>query len=259
MRKFVHICDSAQSLAEHARDWLVAKIQEHQSTSVSPYSVALSGGSTPKLLYRLLGELPEGDIDWKRVILVWGDERNVSWDHSDSNYRMVRESLLDHIEIPAENVLKVPDAGGEPQRAAELYEQILRDRLPTTPEGLPALNAVLLGIGDDVHTASLFPFTKALNETSRLVCENWVEKLDTWRITMTAIWLNSADDIAFLISGSGKNQALNTLWSDRKDLNAYPAQAIQPTSGRLWYLVDRDAVGDIPLPQDCTARPIDAS
>jgi 6-phosphogluconolactonase len=196
----------------------------------------------------MLGELPEGTIDWNRVLLVWGDERNVPAEHDESNFRMVREALLDHIRIPPENVLAVPEPGGPAQAAAEKYERLLRQRFSVDAGNIPRLSCILLGIGDDVHTASLFPGTAALADSNRLVVENWVEKLNTWRITMTAPLLNTAEEVAFVISGRGKQQALNTLWHGPQDTTLYPAQLIQPSHGNLWYLIDRDALGQNELP-----------
>ncbi len=248
MAKHVHICRDPEALASHARDWLVENIDRHSRESDTPFSIALSGGSTPKRLYQLLGELPSGRIPWSNVLLLWGDERNVPPDHHDSNFRMVRESLLDQIEIPAENVLAVPQPGGSAAEAAQQYEQVLRSRVPKSASGLLQVNAVLLGIGDDVHTASLFPGTAALQENQRWVVENWVEKFDTWRITLTAAALNAAKDVVFLISGEGKRDALSTLWHGPVDPVMYPAQLIQPHSGNLWFMLDRSAVGDTAMP-----------
>lgn len=248
MSKYVHVCSDAESLASHTRDWLVEKIDSHLRASETPFSIALSGGSTPKRLYQLLGEMPAGRIQWQRVLLLWGDERNVPPDHQDSNFRLVRESLLDHIEIPAANVLAVPQAGGPAIEAARQYEQLLRKSIPAGESNFPQVDVVLLGIGDDVHTASLFPHTTALQEDQRWVVENWVEKLDTWRITLTAPVLNTAKDLLFLIAGEGKREALQTLWHGPMDPAMYPAQLIQPASGNLWYMLDQAAVGDSATP-----------
>lgn len=246
----IHICADAESLAQYACKWLVQRYQEFASQANDDgsrrFRVALSGGSTPKRLYQLLSELPAGTMDWQDVILIWGDERNVPPDHADSNFRMVREQLLDHIDIPAENVLGVPEPGGDAASAAAAYEKLL---MPLAgDEGLPVIDCVLLGIGDDVHTASLFPETKALDITDRLVVENWVEKLDTWRITLTSPVINAAKHVAFLIAGAGKESALKTIWHGPHNPSLYPSQLVQPRPGDLWFLVDEAAVGSTDAP-----------
>lgn len=259
MRDTVHVCQDAESLAQHACDWLLRRIQSHCSASSEPFSLALSGGSTPKRLYELLAALPEGAIDWRRVVLVWGDERNVSVDHADSNFRMVKEALLNRISIPAENVLAVPAPGGDPAVAASAYEALLQSRLPARlqsrsgaangVERTPALDCVLLGMGDDVHTASLFPGTTALEEQQRLVVENFVEKLDCWRITLTAPFINAAKDVVFLVAGESKQLALQTLWHAPVDVQQFPSQLIRPESGGLWFMVDQAAVASTQPPE----------
>ncbi len=243
----IRVSENQERTSLGLRDWIVEAIQRHVAKTDRPYSIALSGGSTPRQLYEMLGQLPVGTIDWQRVRLLWGDERNVPLDGSQSNYRMVREALLEHIDIPAENVWHVPDPGGDPAVAANAYAKRLSD-LPLGPNQVPLIDLVLLGIGDDVHTASLFPHTKALDENDLLVCENWVEKLNCWRITMTYKLLNEADDVVFLICGASKQAALKAIWHGPQDAQAFPAQAIHPNQGRFWFMVDEDAIGETSLP-----------
>lgn len=244
----IHISPDAETLATFARDWLVKRVEEHRASHSTPFSLALSGGSTPKRLYQLLGELPAGTIDWSQVLLIWGDERNVPADHADSNFRMVKESLLEHISMPAENVLAVPSPGESAEAAAAAYEELLRSRLSGGQDRFPVIDGVLLGMGDDVHTASLFPGTAALEERERLVVANHVPKLDCWRITLTAPFLNAARNIAFLLSGSNKQTALAAVWHGPRDSQQYPSQLIRPSQGTLWFLLDQAAAGDVPLP-----------
>lgn len=279
MRDQVHVCDDGDALAAHACDWLVKQIATHHRQFDTPYSLALSGGSTPKNLYERLSQVPAGEIDWSRVLLVWGDERNVPYSDEQSNYRMVKECLLDHVAIPAENILAVPDPGGSPTKSAKAYEKLLKERLPPRQrldeegkvlqanagkkkaieaaaaevsepaEPVPHIDCVLLGLGDDVHTASLFPGTKAITETERLVVGNEVPQLNTWRITLTAPLINNAANVMFLISGKKKMPALSSLWHAPKDPNQYPSQLIRPVDGGLWFFLDKEAMGDIPLPE----------
>ncbi|MFN3190047.1 MAG: 6-phosphogluconolactonase [Aureliella sp.] len=243
----IRIAKDAEHLAQSACQWLLERYQARRAGS--KFSIALSGGSTPKRLYQLLGQLAPGTIDWSEVLLLWGDERNVAADHSDSNFRMVREAMLDSISIPQENILAVPNPGGPAAEAASAYESLL-STLPKSDSGQPIIDCNLLGIGDDVHTASLFPHTKALTETERVVVENWVEKMDCWRITLTAPAINASRNVAFLIAGDKKSDALNALWNADRDTKLYPSQLIQPTSGQLWFLVDEAAVQSIELPND---------
>lgn len=238
-------------MAVHSRNWLVDRVGRHQADPEikTPFSLALAGGSTPMRLYELLSELPVGAIDWNRVLLLWGDERNVPADHADSNYRMVKESLLDRIAIPAENVLPVPESGGNPQDAAEAYERVLRERVQVRHRKLPRIDCVLLGLGNDVHTASLFPGTQAIEEKSRLVVANEVPKLKSTRITFTAPLINAARNVVYLLSGAGKSEALSILWHAPFSPEQFPAQLIHPVEGTLTFLVDKDVMGDIPLPE----------
>ena len=237
--------------AQRASTWLSSLIARHQAGDDRPFSIALAGGSTPKQLYQLLADRqPAADpIDWRRVWLLWGDERNVPADHPDSNYRMVRENLLDRVSVPCEQVLPVPDSGGDPRQAAEAYERLLRGQLPTNPAGWPEIDCVLLGLGDDVHTASLFPNTEAVQETARWVAANHVPHLDGWRITLTLPAINAAHRVAFLICGASKSAALRTLWHGPRDGGKYPAQLIKPASGQLYYFLDTAALGEVNPPE----------
>ncbi|GAB5402049.1 MAG: 6-phosphogluconolactonase [Aureliella sp.] len=248
----LHVCNDAESLAQYAAVWLPRLIERTlaEPERTAPFVLALSGGSTPKRMFQLLAEQPSGNVDWNKVVLVWGDERNVPPEHADSNFRMVRETLLDSIQIPEENILAVPAPGDSAEKAASAYDALLRERLPAEEgQPMPVIDCVLLGMGDDVHTASLFPGTEALAETKRLVVANHVPKLDTHRITFTAPFINAARNVAFLICGEAKKDALARLWHAEKDFNLYPAQLIRPEKGQLWYLVDKPALGDTPLPE----------
>ena len=197
------------------------------------FSVSLSGGSTPKRLYELLASR---DLPWSQIHWFWGDERNVPHDHEDSNYRMVSRAILDHVPTPAENIHAVPVNVGQPAEAALDYESELRTFF--AGQALPAWDLVLLGMGDDAHTASLFPGTKALGESKRWFVENWVEKYDAHRYTLTAPAINSGREIWFLVSGQAKREALASVRSDRRCPQQYPSQLIEPTR---WF-VTRDAI-----------------
>src|SRR5580692_1910405 len=147
------------------------------------FTIALSGGSTPKSLYTLIAANASATLPWDRMFFFFGDERHVPPDDPDSNYRMVKESLLSTAAIPPANVFRVPAENPDADAAAEMYEQTLRNFFALAPGEFPRFDLILLGIGPDGHTASLFPETAALQEKARLVVANWVEKLNTSRIT----------------------------------------------------------------------------
>jgi len=196
------------------------------------FRVALSGGSTPKRIYELIAER---DLPWDKTHWFWGDERNVPHEHADSNAKMVGEALLDRVAVPHNNVHAVPVDVGDPETAAAAYEQALRNAFGDEP--FPTWDLQLLGMGDDAHTASLFPGTTALQQRERWFVANWVEKFDAYRYTMTAPAINSANQKWFLVSGIGKRDALAKVWSETKDPMNYPSQLIAPTR---WF-VTRDA------------------
>ncbi len=197
------------------------------------FRVSLSGGSTPRRVYEMLSErqLPWGQIHW-----FWGDERNVPHDHADSNFRMVHTALLSKVDIPAANIHAVPVDVDAPAKAAEQYEQTLRDHFD---EPFPAWDLMLLGMGDDAHTASLFPDTLALGEQNRWFVENWVPKFDGFRYTLTFPAIESARNIWMMTAGEAKRNALKQVVSGEIDTNRYPSQRIKPTR---WF-VDAAACG----------------
>ncbi len=207
------------------------------------FTIGLPGGSTPRLLFALLSNLPwVRRIDWAHVHVFWGDERCVPPDHPESNYRLAHETLLQHVPLPAEQIHRI---SGElpPAEAARAYEQTLRTLFTedTSADPQPRFDLMLLGLGDDGHTASLFPGTAALTETTRWVVENYVPRLDSWRITLTAPAINAAAHVIFLVSGAGKAEALRVVLQGPLRPSAYPAQLIRPCAGQLLWLVDQAA------------------
>jgi 6-phosphogluconolactonase len=208
------------------------------------FRVSLSGGSTPKRLYE---EIAKSDLDFSRIQWFWGDERNVPHEHSDSNFRMVNEALLRPAEISAANVFPVPVDVGNPAAAASDYEATLRHEFgvdepvhgsPSDPMDFPQWDLVLLGLGDDAHTASLFPETSALDIGDRWFVENWVEKFSAYRYTLTAPAINSGREIWFLISGSGKKAAVGKILGNDRNIRLFPSQLIRPTR----FFVTSDAL-----------------
>lgn len=224
---------SPEDVAMAARDWFVERCRQ-SIVERGRCIAALSGGSTPKRLYELLSELNDGDIDWPKVHLFWGDERDVSANHADSNYRMVKESLLDRLTTSKPLVYRIPTGNQSTDRAAREYELIMRE---FTGGGPFYFDIVLLGLGEDAHTASLFPETMALSITDRWAVANQVEKLSTMRVTLTAPVLNSSQNVAFLVCGESKQWAIDKIRGPHRNPRLYPAQLIQPI-GDLWWFVD---------------------
>lgn len=216
-------------------------------TARGVFHVALSGGSTPKGLFTLLAKgdtLPQ-TIPWSQIQIWWSDERHVPPDHPDSNYKMAYEILLARAPIPPENIHRVRAELPDASHAARAYEQELRAVFDLAPPAFPIFDLILLGMGPDAHTASLFPGTKALNETTRLVVPNWVGKFFTWRITFTAPLINSARTVMFLVAGGDKALPLKGVLEGPHEPEQMPAQLIQPTDGKLIWLLDAQAAAQL--------------
>ena len=210
------------------------------------FTVALAGGSTPKALYSLLAA-NYADFAWSRVFLFFGDERHVLPSDSESNYRMVKESLLAKIAIPAENVFRVPAENSDASAAAAEYEVEVRRFFglwSDQPKEFPRFDLILLGMGPDGHTASLFPDSSALDDQSRLVVANWVAKFNTHRITFTFPVLNHAAEVMFLASGPDKADMLHQVleWRNTPPL---PSQRVQPSDGKLLWMLDEAAAAKL--------------
>jgi len=207
-------------------------------------TVALSGGSTPIKLYSLLASGADSfltRVPWDKIHFFWGDERHVPPDHSDSNYRMVYEAMLSKVPVPLENVHRIkaenPDAG----KAAGDYERVLYEFFQSVTIQLPHLDLVLLGMGPDGHTASLFPGTNAILEQKHYVVANWVQKFNTYRITLTLPVLNNAAYVIFLVTGEEKAEALRFVLQGKYQPERFPAQLIRPINGSILWLVDQAA------------------
>jgi 6-phosphogluconolactonase len=209
------------------------------------FTIALAGGSTPKSLYNLLATNARTALPWDRMFFFWGDERHVPPTDSDSNYRMADEAMLAKIPVPAANVFRMKTENPEAEAVAEDYEQTLRKFFQLEPGQLPTFDLILLGMGPDGHTASLFPGTAALQEKSRLVLANWVEKLKTYRITLTLPVLNAARCVIFLVSGTDKAPALHAVLEEDVSGEQYPAKLVQPRQGKVIWLVDRAAASTL--------------
>jgi 6-phosphogluconolactonase len=214
------------------------------------FSVALSGGSTPKAMLSLLSADPFREtVPWGSIYFFWGDERCVPPDHQDSNYRMASEALLSKVPVPKENIFRIPAEMENAQSAAEEYELTLtrfflnaEKRSATAPlSNVPRFDLVMLGMGPDGHTASLFPGTTALKVSDRVVVANYVEKFKTYRITLTATTINNARNVTFLAAGADKAETLKNVLEGPYQPDLYPSQMIRPAKGALLWMVDQAA------------------
>ena len=233
----IKVLPDATEIAHEAAERIIAAASRAADEGRT-YSIALAGGSTPKALYELLATPPyKSRIDWPGVAVFFGDERTVPPDHKDSNYRMANEALLSKVPIPGDNVYRM--AGElEPNEAAKDYGQMLKEKF-----GEGGLDIFLLGMGDDGHTASLFPETEALDETKHRCVANFVPKLSTWRLTLTAPFINRASEVVLLVAGASKAGRLQEVLEGPRDPRRLPVQLIQPVDGKLTWLVDAAAAG----------------
>lgn len=239
MKPTILITENKNELAKKAVE-LITTAAVNAVEKRGRFSAALAGGSTPRATYQLLA-LPtqKPQIPWQHVHLFWGDERCVPPDDNQSNYLMVKNSLLDHVELPQQNIHRM---AGElkPQEAAEKYSMELNDFF----QGDIRFDLVMLGMGDDGHTASLFPHTEALN-TTLPVTANFVPKLDTWRLTLSAEIINAAHQVLFLVAGENKARALAHVLEGKNDPDEYPSQKIKPEDGELIWLIDKTAAANL--------------
>jgi 6-phosphogluconolactonase len=217
-----------------------AELAREAVTTRGLFTVALAGGSTPRRVYELLAGEDFGErIDWRSVHVFFGDERAVPADHADSNYRMAAESLLSRVPVPEQNIHRIEGVGDAAANASD-YESEMRGLFGDDAEW-PRLDLVMLGMGDDGHTASLFPNTAALDERRAWVAANWVEKLGAWRVTLTAPAVNAARHVLFLVVGAGKAERLREVLKGERDPARLPSQSIRPEDGTLEWFVERAA------------------
>ena len=233
---------SAAALADAAARRFVAAGRD-AIASRGQFIVALSGGSTPRDTYvRLATEALVSNVMWSRVQVLWGDERCVPPDHVESNYRMAREALLDRVPVPAANVHRM-HGEDDPATAAGAYEATLRALLQTPARG--RIDLVLLGLGEDGHTASLFPGSAVVHEQTRWVMAVRAAAASMWRITLTPAIINAAAEVMFLVSGGAKAGILRRVLEGPRRPQELPAQAIAPSNGRVRWCVDAAAAADL--------------
>jgi len=229
---------SGRQYAEAAAELLVREARRAIDER-GRFRLALSGGSGPVPVYELLaGRGYSRRVDWKRVDVFWGDERYVPGIHPQSNYRLVVETLLQHVPIPPGNIYRVETEITPPDACAADYERRLR-RCFDEPNGVPRLDLIYLGLGDNGHVASLFPHSAALKESRRLVVADWVEVVNQWRITMTVPLLNAAHTVAVLVWGGYKAEVLRDVLVGERDPERWPAQFILPQGKLVWFVDER--------------------
>lgn len=241
----LEIYENAKELA-WAAALRFASLAEQAIQERGRFTVALSGGSTPKALFSILAQQPFVDsLPWPNIYFFWGDERCVPPDHADSNFRMTCEALLSKARIPAENVFRILAEDEDHDRAATNYSETLRKffNLVASASGteLPQFDLVFLGMGADGHTASLFPGSAALQVNDRIATANFVEKFNSWRITLTAATINNAHQIIFLVAGEDKAAPLKEVLEGEYQPETYPSQLIKPVNGALLWMLDEAA------------------
>lgn len=234
----IEILSDRSSLIDRCLELMMDRI-ETAIVQRGQCTLALSGGSTPKPLYQ---KLSEQTLPWEKLHIFWGDERYVPSDHPDSNEKMARETWLDHVPIPKENIHPIPTTGESPEADAAQHEKELQAFFGCEAGEFPSLDIILLGMGDDGHTASLFPQTKALKVIDRLVTVG--NKGESQRLTFTASLINQGRCVIFLVAGENKRPALGQIFAPVADETNYPARLIQP-QGELWWLLDQDAGAEV--------------
>jgi 6-phosphogluconolactonase len=239
----VRILPDAAAIARRAAELFVQAAREAVAKS-DAFTVALSGGSTPKSLYSLLADDAglRAQLPWEKMHFFFGDERHVPPDHPDSNFRMANESLFSKALVKALRITRIKGEYADAEKAALEYEQVLRAYFTIEGGGLPRFDLVLLGMGDEGHTLSLFPGTKALHAPpDRIAVRNWIGKFCTERITLTAPAVNQANQVLFLVTRADKAPALKAVLEGPYEPEQLPAQLIQPAHGKLLWLVDQAA------------------
>ncbi len=237
----LHVYADAEEVARRVTERF-AELARASVAERGSFSVALAGGSTPRMIYELLASEPVRAEDfWTKTHVFFGDERAVPPDHPDSNYRMANEAMLARLSIPPENIHRMRGEGDAAANAS-LYEDEMRAFFGEVD--WPRLDLVMLGMGEDGHTASLFPSTIALREQHAWAAANWVDKLNAWRITLTAPVINHARHVLFVVTGAGKAKAVAAVLEGQREPEQLPARLIQPVGCLEWFL-DRAAAGKL--------------
>ncbi len=240
----IRILTTPQELFASAAEEIV-KLANESVAARGRFTIALSGGSTPKSLFNLLATNAKSTLPWERMFFFFGDERHVPPTDPDSNYRMANEAMLSKVPVPPANVFRMEAENPDAAAAAAAYEQTLRKFFQAAVGEVPKFDLILLGMGPDGHTASLFPGTAGLQEKSKLVIANWVEKLKTHRLSFSLPLINAARCVGFLVSGTDKAPALKAVLEGNAPGEQYPAKLIAPKDGKLIWFLDRAAASGL--------------
>lgn len=240
----IAIFSSPQDLFRDAAQQFVHLANEAIRTKGS-FTVALSGGSTPRGMHGFLATEFSSKVAWDKVFFFWGDERHVGPDDPESNYRMAEETLLSKVSVDRGKIFRVHSENPDANAAAVQYEQTLTTAFRIQDLGVPRFDLILLGLGPDGHCASLFPHTAALKERSRLVVFNWVERFKTDRITFTVPLIDNAANIIFLVAGQDKAAAVESVFNPDSKADDFPAKLVQPRNGRILWMLTEDAAARI--------------
>jgi 6-phosphogluconolactonase len=241
VRRGLCVLPDAEAMSRHAALLFAERTREASSTGRC--TIALSGGSTPRRFFKLLGSAFRDLVPWGDLHVFWVDERCVPPEHQDSNFRTAHETFLSHVPVPSSNIHRIT---GElpPEEAARAYESELRRHFG---ERLPSFDLILLGVGEDGHTASLFPGSASLAERARTAIPVYAERLNSWRVTLTLPVLNNASLALFLAAGPAKSHVIGTILGCGAHGEAYPAALISPDRGEVQWLIDREAAGSLSL------------
>ncbi|CAH1000986.1 6-phosphogluconolactonase [Neolewinella maritima] len=237
----LHVFPTGPDVARAFADHLVEKLD---ALDGGPLFWALSGGSTPKLLFQLLAEEYRDKIDWSRLHFFWGDDRMVPYDDPESNYGEVKKLLFDHVPVEAEQIHPVPTEL-EPQEAARAYAATILEHLPQNSDGLPIFDINMLGMGTDGHTASIFPDSMELLTDERVCAVVKHPESGQLRVTLTGPVINASDEVVFLITGNSKTLRVAQIVNREQQATTFPAAHINPSSGRLHWFLDQAAAAEV--------------
>lgn len=233
------VFETLDEMALKALQWLTEKTTVQEKETVS---IALSGGNTPQALFESIVKHDTGTVDWNKLLIFWGDERCVPPEHTDSNYRSAKKSILIPLDIPEEHLFRI-HGEEEPEVEAKRYSQMLEEHVPIV-DGFPKFDLILLGLGDDGHTASIFPGNNSLFSTTAYCAVAKHPISGQQRITLTGTVINNADEVVFLVTGTPKAGIVSEI-IEKPLLMHYPAAKVSPTSGKLLWLLDKKAASGL--------------
>ena len=242
MNSNIHIFENPEKTAKAVAELILTKAEEKLKRSL-PFNIAVSGGNTPKLLFSVLASEYELKIPWHFIRLFWVDERCVPPTHPESNFGMTYESLLKNVPIPDNNIFRMIGEA-DPEKEAKRYQELLKTQLPLN-KPVPQFDLILLGMGDDGHTASIFPNDLSLLDSEQFVVTSIHPVTDQKRITLTGTTINHAEEVVFLITGSSKTEILDQISNQKPGYKNYPASYIHSQNGAAQFYLDKAAAAKI--------------